>query len=276
MTGFHFEVIRNREHSENPICGTAGRRGNGEAKTVWVIAHRGASGVAPENTLAAFRRAVELGAGFIETDLQLSCDTRLVALHDPTLKRTTNGKGKVSSATLAELRKLDAGGWFRGVQTEPGSFSGEKIPTIEEILAFGQEKDIGLFLEIKAPGASGVEHTLVGALHAADAVGRTVVLSFDPGILTKVRRLDPLIAAGYLYDGKLDDAVHQAVAAGARQILPRADRIRAKLVEEAHRSDLKIVAWTVNAREKMRELMDIGVDGIITDYPQELVSLLSG
>ena len=151
----------------------------------WVIAHRGASGIAPENTLAAFRRAVELGAGFIETDLQLSRDTRLVALHDPTLERTTNGIGNVSGATLAELRKLDAGRWFRGAAAEAGNFSGERIPTIEEILAFGKEKDIGLFLEIKAPGASGAEHTLVGALHAADAVVRTVVLSFDPGILTK-------------------------------------------------------------------------------------------
>ena len=243
---------------------------------MWVIAHRGASGSAPENTLAAFRRAVELGAGFIETDLQLSRDTRLVALHDPTLERTTNGSGKVSSTTLAELRKLDAGGWFQGPVAEPGSFSGEPVPTIEEILAFGQEKDIGLFLEIKAPGASGAEHTLVGALHAADAVGRTVVLSFDPGLLGKVRQLDPLIVAGYLYDESLADAVGKAVAAGARQILPRVDRITANLVEEAHRSDLKIVAWTVNARQKMKELMDLGVDGIITDYPQELVSLLAG
>ena len=243
---------------------------------MWVIAHRGASGSAPENTLAAFRRAVELGAGFIETDLQLSRDTRLVALHDPTLERTTNGIGKVSSATLAELQKLDAGAWFQGPAAEPGSFSGERVPTIEEILAFGQEKDIGLFLEIKAPGASGADNTLVGALHAADAVGRTVVLSFDPGVLAKVRKLDPLIMVGYLYEDSLADAVEKAVAAGARQILPRVDRITANLVEEAHRSDLKIVAWTVNARQKMKELMDLGVDGIITDYPQELVSLLAG
>ena len=243
---------------------------------MWVIAHRGASGSAPENTLAAFRRAVELGAGFIETDLQLSRDTRLVALHDSTLERTTNGIGKVSSATLAELQKLDAGAWFQGPAAEPGSFSGERVPTIEEVLAFGQEKDIGLFLEIKAPGASGAEHTLVGALHAADAVGRTVVLSFDPGVLAKVRKLDPLIMVGYLYEDSLADAVEKAVAAGARQILPRVDRITANLVEEAHRSDLKIVAWTVNARQKMKELMDLGVDGIITDYPQELVSLLAG
>lgn len=217
-----------------------------------------------------------MGAGFIETDLQLSRDTRLVALHDPTLERTTNGIGEVSSATLAELRTLDAGGWFQEVEDQRPHFSGERVPTIEEILAFGQEKDVGLFLEIKAPGAGGAEHAVVGALHEADAVGRTVVLSFDPGVLAKVRQLDPVIVAGYLFEEPLTDTVSKAVASGARQLLPRADRITGRLVEEAHRNDLRIVAWTVNSREKMKELVDLGVDGIITDYPQELVRLLAG
>src|SRR6266436_9009065 len=85
---------------------------------LWVVAHRGASGVAPENTMAAFRKAVELGAVFIETDLQLSRDARLVALHDDTLERTTNGRGPVSSKTLEQLRKLDAGSWFKAPDKE--------------------------------------------------------------------------------------------------------------------------------------------------------------
>ena len=97
---------------------------------MWVIAHRGASGAAPENTMAAFRKAVELGAGFIETDLQLSRDARLVALHDDTLERTTNGRGPVSSRSLEELRKLDAGSWFRPSGHESPPFAGERIPTI--------------------------------------------------------------------------------------------------------------------------------------------------
>src|SRR5580700_4417097 len=126
-----------------------------EAKTVWVIAHRGASGVAPENTLAAFRRAVELGAGFIETDLQLSRDARLVGLHDETLDRTTDGRGPVSAKTLEELRRMDAGSWFRRSSNhETANFAGEHIPTIEEILAFGREHEIGLHLEVKAEGPS--------------------------------------------------------------------------------------------------------------------------
>src|SRR5580658_1703809 len=108
---------------------------------MWVIAHRGASGFAPENTLAAFRRAVELGAGFIETDLQLSRDARLVAFHDETLDRTTDGHGSVSSTMLEDLRRLDAGAWFvrNGAALRPtvvpagngGTFAGERIPTVD-------------------------------------------------------------------------------------------------------------------------------------------------
>src|ERR1700680_1734715 len=100
-----------------------------------VVAHRGASGFAPENTLAAFRAAAEMGAGYIETDLQLTRDAHLVAIHDETLERTTDGRGPVSGATLEELRRVDAGSWFRGSR----NFAGERIPTIEEVLAFGRE-----------------------------------------------------------------------------------------------------------------------------------------
>src|SRR5271169_4705269 len=156
---------------------------------MWVIAHRGASGVAPENTLAAFRRAAEIGAGFIETDLRFSRDARLVAVHDDTLDRTTNGKGPVAAKALEELRKLDAGAWFRAQQPDGAAakFAGERIPTVEEVLAFGRERDLGLYLEIKAPGASGAEHAVVGAVRAANEVGRTVVLSFDSGVIERVR-----------------------------------------------------------------------------------------
>ena len=95
-----------------------------------MIAHRGASGHAPENTLAAFRKAVALGVSFIETDLQLTHDARLVAIHDDTVNRTTNGQGAVHDLTLEEIRKLDAGSWFGS------EFTGERVPTLEEILDF--------------------------------------------------------------------------------------------------------------------------------------------
>jgi len=242
---------------------------------VWVIAHRGASGVAPENTLAAFRKAVELGAGFIETDLQLSRDARLVALHDDTLDRTTDGRGPVTAKTLEELRQMDAGSWFRRPSNhETASFAGERIPTIEEILAFGREHEIGLHLEIKTEGPSGAEHAIVGALHACGEVARSVVISFDVTTLRRVRQLDPLVMTGFLYSDRAAEVVATAVGAGARQLLPRADRVTRELVKNAHAHDLKVVTWTANDPAEMEKLIAAGVDGIITDYPDRLVELL--
>ena len=242
---------------------------------MWIIGHRGASGVAPENTLAAYRLAVELGAQYVETDLQLSRDARLVALHDDTLRRTTNGRGPVAGKTLEELRQLDAGSWFRGVNGR-GTFAGERIPTVEEVLAFGREYDIGLYLEIKAPRASGAEHAVVAAVHAASALLRTNVISFDLGVLERVRKIEPVLVLGYLFRRRTPDAVARAVDTGARIVLPRVNRVTPKLVEEAKRNDLKVVAWPVNRLRQMRSMMAMGVDGIMTAYPDQLLALVRG
>ena len=228
--------------------------------------------------MAAFRRAVEAGAGFIETDLHLSRDARLVAIHDDTLDRTTNARGLVSAKTVEELKELDAGAWFSGDGSKSGpetGFAGQQIPTIDEVLAFGREHEIGVYLEMKTPAVSGAEHALVGALRASGEIVRAVILSFDASLLAKVRRLEPLIVTGYLYDEPTPDAARRAVAAGARQLLPRASLITPELTEEAHRKDLRVVAWTVNAPEQAKALVAAGVDGLITDYPAEIVALLA-
>lgn len=234
---------------------------------VWIIGHRGASGHAPENTLAAFRRAVELGATFIETDLQLSRDTRLVALHDDTLDRTTNGRGPAHARTLAELRELDAGSWF------DAGFAGEHIPTVDEILSFAREHDVVFYLEIK-PSAWGVEHALAAAIREAGEAARVVVLSFDGATLAAVRRIEPLLMTGHLFDQARPDMIDRALAVGARQIAPRGDLVTPELVERAQRSDLQIVTWTINHPELIRRLAETGVNGIMTDYPDRLVGAL--
>ena len=225
--------------------------------------------------MAAFRKAVELGAGFIETDLQLSRDARLVALHDDTLDRTTNDSGPVSSKTLEELRRLDAGSWFRPSGHEAISpFAAERIPTLEEVLAFGRQHEIGMLLEVKPTGPSGVEHAVVGALRVSGEIPRSVVLSFSPSVLKRIRQLEPLVMTGFLYSDRLPSAVATAVELGARQLLPRTDRVTPELVSEAHAHDLKVVTWTANAPNEMQKLISAGVDGIITDYPDRLVELL--
>jgi glycerophosphoryl diester phosphodiesterase len=234
----------------------------------WTIAHRGASGNAPENTLAAFERAVQLGALFIETDIHLTRDAKFVAIHDATVDRTTNGHGAVHEFTLAELREFDAGLWF------DRQFSGQQIPTLDEILAFSRQHDVIFYFEIKYDAAWGMHHALAAALHGGDNAARSIVISFDPATLLSLRRLDASMMLGLLAEDAKPGLVKRAVDCGARQICPRFDLLTPELVSEAHQSDLHVVTWTVNDREKMRQAVDRGVDGIMTDVPDRLRAVL--
>ena len=241
-------------------------------KAIWTIAHRGASGHAPENTMAAFRRAVELGARFIETDLQTTRDARVVAIHDFTLDRTTSGKGQVHLHTLEQIRALDAGAWFG--DHGAGPFSAERVPTLKEILDFAKEHDVIFYLEIKSGPAWGVEHAVVAALRDENASARVVILSFDPSALDSVHRLDSTMMTGLLFEHPSNDLVERTVRAGARQLVGRGDLLTPDVVDKAHRAGLQVVAWTINEAEQMQRLIAAGVDGMITDYPDRLLSVL--
>jgi glycerophosphoryl diester phosphodiesterase len=236
------------------------------------IAHRGASGHAPENTLAAFRIAVEMGARFIETDLQLTRDARIVAMHDPTVDRTTGGSGRVGKMTLAELRGLDAGAWF--LSNDGRSFKGERVPTLDEILQFAREADVSFYLELKATQMWGFEPALAGALKASGELARAVVISFDSAVLASVRQAEPLLMTGLLVEQSKADAIEKVIGIGARQILPKADHLTPEFVRLAQQKGLTVVTWTVNEPEKMLEHIAAGVDGIITDYPDRLTAIL--
>jgi glycerophosphoryl diester phosphodiesterase len=233
---------------------------------VLVIAHRGASGHAPENTLAAFRKAIAQGASFIETDLQLSRDARFVAIHDATVNRTTNGQGAVHDLTLADLRRLDAGSWFGS------EFAGERIPTLEEILAFSKKHDLVFYLELKPSGSWGGEHALIGALRESGEIPRTVVISFDAAILEGLRKIEPTLMTALLYEGQIEKPIERALEVGARQLAVRANLVTPALLVEARKKDLQVVCWTVNHPAHMRLLMEAGVDGIMSDYPDRLVA----
>jgi len=232
-----------------------------------VIAHRGASGHAPENTLAAFKKAVAMGAAFIETDLQLSRDARFVAIHDSTLSRTTNGHGAVHEMTLSTLRRLDAGSWFGS------EFAGERIPTLEEILEFSKKNDVVFYLELKPAGSWGGEHALVGALRQSGEIPRAVVISFDPAVLLNLRKIEATLMTGLLYDGQIDQPVKKAVEVGARQLVARGDLVTPAVLTEAKKNDLQVICWTVNHPAHMRLLIAAGVNGIMSDYPDRLVEV---
>ena len=234
----------------------------------WIIAHRGASGHAPENTLAAFERAVQLGAGFIETDLHLTRDAQFVAIHDATLERTTNGRGAVRDFTLRELRRLDAGKWF------DRDYMGQRIPTLDEILEFARKNDVIFYLEVKYDAAWGMHHSLMAALQKVENAARTIVISFDQTTLAALRRVDASIMMGLLADESGKDYVKDALELGARQLCPQASLVTQELVERAHGADLQVATWTVDDAKEMRRLIAAGVDGIMTNFPDRLRAVI--
>ena len=234
----------------------------------WIIAHRGASGHAPENTMLAFHTAVELGATFIETDIHMTRDGEFVAIHDSTVERTTNGRGAIKDLSLAELRQLDAGKWYER------DFMGQKIPTLDEILEFGRAADVVFYLEIKYEAAWGMHHALASAIRKSGDVARTIVLSFDPGTLESLRDLDATIMTGLLIEERRPDSVKLALRAGSRQLCPQGDLITKELVDEANRADLQVATWTINKPDQMRSVIAAGVNGVMTDYPDRLRTVI--
>jgi glycerophosphoryl diester phosphodiesterase len=149
------------------------------------------------------------------------------------------------------------------------------VPTLGEILDFAKEHDVIFYLEIKSGPAWGVEHAVVAALRDRNATARVVILSFDPAALDTVRRVDTTIMTGFLCEHPSGDLVERTVRAGARQLVARGDLITPEVVDKAHHAGLQVVAWTINEVEQMRRLLAIPVDGIITDYPDRLLEILS-
>jgi glycerophosphoryl diester phosphodiesterase len=243
-----------------------------QSKSIYVIAHRGASGHAPENTMASFRGAVEVGARFIETDLQLTRDARVIAIHDLTFDRTTTGTGEVHLLPLNQVRALDAGSWFG--DRDGKSYAGEKVPVLEEILDFAKQNDVIFYLEIKSGQTWGIEHVVVATLRDRNASPRVMIISFDPAALDTVHRLDSTMMTGLLCEIPSSDLVERTVRAGARQLVARGDLITSAVTAKAHRAGLQVVAWTINEVEQMRQMIEAGIDGIITDYPDRAFEVL--
>ncbi len=240
-----------------------------------LIAHRGASGHAPENTLVAVRRAMEMRAEMVEVDILLSKDGIPVLLHDPSLDRTTNGTGVVSDFTLDELKLLDAGSWF-GEQ-----FAGEQIPTVDELLALCKGK-MALNLEIKTQAVTdslegGVVEKVVELVRKHGMDRNVIFSSFDPRAIKQLKAIAPDIAGAILYDNRLYDDAHpvEIVAnLGADAFNCHWRQVRTGLVDSLHQAGLPINVYTVNADTLMHKMLDMGVDGIFTDYPDVLLQVL--
>ncbi|HET9400101.1 MAG TPA: glycerophosphodiester phosphodiesterase family protein [Candidatus Acidoferrales bacterium] len=234
------------------------------------IAHRGASAVAPENTLAAFRLAAEMGADAIETDLRLTSDGAVVAIHDEQLSRTTNGRGLVAATTLAAIRGLEAG---RELPLKArAKFAVQRVPTMDEVLALARRLSVGCYLEIKASREGIVERAVVEALRKQGA-SRHVVISFDEEILRSVRETEPAVTIGLLTEQRGLRGIARAEELGAREVLQRGDRVNEKFVMTARAKGLSVVVWTVDDLRRMRALAKMGVAGIISNRMERLVKV---
>jgi glycerophosphoryl diester phosphodiesterase len=234
------------------------------AKPFQLVAHRGDKTNAPENTLAAFRRACEIECEAIELDVHLTRDGELVVIHDGTLDRTTSGSGPVADHTLAEVRRLEAGSWFSP------EFGGEPIPTLAEALGAVAGRRI-LVVEMKDPpkDSDRAEQAVLSDLRNGGALESSLVISFDWQSVENVQRLAPQANVSLL--GTNGPALLEAArqrGAGRMSLLHTA--CTEELMKAAAASGVWVNAWTVNEEEQMRRLVALGVDSIASDRPTDM------
>jgi len=233
-----------------------------------VVAHRGASAAAPENTLAALLRAAAMGARWVECDVRVSADGVAVVLHDDTLDRTTDGRGPVAARTAAELAALDAGGWF------DAAFAGEPLPTLAAVTAEASRLALGLNLEIKAESAAAAQATAAAVAPVLTAWGGDLVVSsFHAGALAALRATAPALRRGVLCRRRVATAEIATAHALAAMSL-HADRraFDAATVGRIAAAGLWPVAYTVNDAAEAERLWRAGVPTLITDSPDRLLA----
>jgi glycerophosphoryl diester phosphodiesterase len=228
-----------------------------------VIAHRGASGQLAENTLPAYELAIEQRADMIEIDLHRTRDGATVVAHDEELSGL-GGKGEIAAATLAEVRALDAGG-------------GERVPTLDEVLdRFGER--IPFNLELKRGSSAtyeGLERAALDAVRERGLLEQTLFSSFFDPVLERLRALAPEARLARLFSPRDPERpLERARAVGAEAINPWSGLVQPGLIEAAHAEGLAVYVFTVDEEQEMRSLLDLGVDGIFTNFPDRLRALL--
>ena len=212
-----------------------------------IIAHRGASFLEPENTLRAVGKAIKMGADLVEVDVRMSKDNELVIMHDPDVDRTTNGKGFVKDYTLQELKKLDAG-------------NGESIPTLDEVISCVKCR-IGLVIEIKEPGTEGKVLEKINE----NNLENVILTSFYHKSIKNVRKINPSVDAGIIFSCQPVDVNQMASGAGANVIFPGYKYLDEELIEQAHGNGISVYPWTVDDPDIFENLVEMGVDGIVTN-----------
>jgi len=251
--------------------------------TVDVHAHRGGAGLAPENTLAAFRNALALGVDVLEMDLHVTADGEVVVIHDPTLERTTTGHGYVRATALADLQRLDAGAWFSA------QCAGERVPTLRAVLDLvrgsGNNRvrfNIETKYEPSVPAPpQDFEERALRVIREAGMTNRVIIQSFYYPSLARTKTLDRSVATAALRAATdpIPDPVAVVRAAPADIYSPSIRLVSRATVDAVHRAGIPIVPWTVDDATQMERLLEMGIgtlrgDGIITNYPDRLIPVL--
>lgn len=228
-----------------------------------IIAHRGASKLAPENTMAAFKKALQLGAGGIELDVHLSSDGCLMVTHDEQLERTSNGHGLLKTKTFAELRELDFGSWFSP------EFKDAKIPELKEVFELISGWDGLLNIEIKNGPVfyPGIEQAVADTLEKFGRVQHTIISSFNHYSLVEIRRINPRIRTAPLYMAGLFEPWEYAKRLGACAIHPLFYNIVPEVMLGCKRNGIMVNPYTIDQPDYIKAMAAAGVDGIITNVP---------
>lgn len=239
-----------------------------------IFAHRGASAYAPENTLAAFKLAVEQNADAIELDAKLTADGQVVVIHDQTVDRTTNGSGWVGKMTLAQLRQFDAGSHFAP------AFHGERIPTLEEVFeTVGEKIFINIELTNYASMGDSLPEKVADLVRRHQLVERVMFSSFNPLALLRVRWRLPGPPIGLLAQpGKPGAWARSWIGRiiGYNSLNPEKSDVDLQLLEYAHRHGKRVLVYTVNQAEDLQRIFQLHVDGVFTDNPPLARQIFSG
>lgn len=239
-------------------------------KEIMLVAHRGASGSAPENTMAAFELAIAHGAKMIELDVQRTRDDRLVVFHDSTLRRTTNGKGRLARLTYDALRTLDAGSWFGK------EFAGERIPLLDDVLAKLRGR-VYLNIEVKSTAVrDGTAELLIRCIHKHRMAGAVLISSFHHGVVKQIKAAAPDIATAVILHPTKPVLSVAAVArrAHADAVVCSLYQLTKRRVRDAQQHGLPITVYTVNTPAALAKVRKYGVSIIVTNYPREMSVLL--
>jgi len=233
-----------------------------------IIAHRGASSDAPENTAAAFRAAIEQGADMVELDVRWSAEGIPVVMHDPDVERTTDGKGRVAALRLEEFRRLDAGSWFSS------GFRGEPVLTLPEALAILGPRirmNIELCADVQPPERFAAR--LMRLVEDARLPEAPLFSSFDFSLLAALRAEHAEARIAPLFRAATPPVLRRVLTLGAEAAHPRRHLVTPGLLRRLHGAGLRVHAWTVNDSPEARRLLRLGVDGIFTDHPLRMVRL---